>query len=137
MVEANGCRGWIPDQVGDDEVGVAGVAAMEWQRRGALAIDLAAIADRDDENNQLVVFDAAEDTQVADAVTPDTFEWPLQRTAEPSGIVENQNTLVEKADDPSTLPLRELAHFLLRLGVELKRPGQRQRLSLHRPRIRP
>ena len=64
------------------------------------AINVASIADLDDEYAQRIVLDIADDAVVAHAVAPQTSKWPSQRFTHGSRVSRLNATLAQISGDP-------------------------------------
>jgi hypothetical protein len=66
-----------------------------------LTIDLFAMVDIDDEDDQLVVLDIAENAIIADAVSPEVAKGcTFQCITDLPRVLQNRNPLLKKALDP-------------------------------------
>jgi len=97
--------------------------------RNNLVVDGASVADFDYEDDEVVVFDLAEDTVVADAVAPCAGQAVPKRLAVCAGIVRWCDAIFEEAADAFGYRLVNFGEVALGALVELNRPHRRDQGS--------
>src|ERR1035437_151241 len=98
-----------------------GATAIEG-RELALSVDFAPVADADDQDANEFIFDAGDDSIIADAIFPKVAKLSsLQRLANAARIFKGSDALEEKAVDAVSYLRIEMAQFTLGYGVKINR----------------
>src|SRR5689334_3106835 len=84
------------------------------------------MADAHHEYNDSIVLNRSDDSKIADAVSPKSFQVAGERASEPAWILRGRDTLTQVPQNSALRLMTELAQVTRRVGMEFDAPYRRR-----------